>query len=497
MSSISASPSTEGKAPVVKAETHRLRPLDEPLPARVVKPQPRLLERLISILRIPAPDTSQMITRVIRMERDIVLPIKAAGIAMLIISFFLSPWIGLVLGALDIAVESTQYFLLVYIFINVAAAGVLLAIRWVPPSLIEWTVVVTTLLDGIILALLTLVTGGYSSALYWIFLGLIIRTAVSVPRATWQLTLNLTLSICYVVAGYIDILVAETFTDNSPLALVELNDNPAQSLVLRLALLLLMTICCYGVQVLLERHRRVEEEAREFAVREAQLHSAGRLAAEFAHQLKNPLAIINNAAYSLQKALREGKGNPSEQVRIIQEEVDRSDRIITEVMGYAQLSEGRVEKLNVTAELEQALSQVFPAASSYKVKLHLSYGDTFPPLLMQRRHLSEVLVNLLQNARDALGPEGGNIYVAARCNADYSIEISIRDDGPGVPKEKHEQIFEPYYTTKEKGTGLGLATVKNNVELYGGTVRLESELGKGACFNLFFPAKTLIRLDRS
>ena len=497
MSSISASQSTEGKAPVVKAETPRSRPLDEPLSARVVKPQPRLLERLISILRIPAPDTSQMITRVIRMERDIVLPIKAAGIMMLIISFFLSPWIGLVLGALEIAVESTQYFLLVYIFINVAAAGVLLAIRWVPPSLIEWTVVVTTLLDGIILALLTLVTGGYSSVLYWIFLGLIIRTAVSVPRATWQLTLNLTLSICYVVAGYIDILVAETFTDNSPLALVELNDNPAQSLVLRLLLLLLMTICCYGVQVLLERHRRVEEEAREFAVREAQLHSAGRLAAEFAHQLKNPLAIINNAAYSLQKALREGKGNPSEQVRIIQEEVDRSDRIITEVMGYAQLSEGRVEKLNVTAELEQALSQVFPAASSYKVKLHLSYGDTFPPLLMQRRHLSEVLVNLLQNARDALGPEGGNIYVAARCNADYSIEISIRDDGPGVPKEKHEQIFEPYYTTKEKGTGLGLATVKNNVELYGGSVRLESELGKGACFNLFFPAKTLIRLDRS
>jgi signal transduction histidine kinase len=105
-------------------------------------------------------------------------------------------------------------------------------------------------------------------------------------------------------------------------------------------------------------------------------------------------------------------------------------------------------------------------------------------------------VNLLQNARDALGSEGGNIYIEARCHPDYSIGISIRDDGPGIPKEKQERIFEPYYTTKEKGTGLGLATVKHNVELYGGSVRLESELGKGARFTLLFPAKALMRLDK-
>jgi two-component system nitrogen regulation sensor histidine kinase GlnL len=265
--------------------------------------------------------------------------------------------------------------------------------------------------------------------------------------------------------------------------------------VLRLALLLLMTMCCYGLQVLLERHRRIEEESREFAVREAQIRSAGRLAAEIAHQIKNPLAIMNNAAYSLEKALREGKGNPSEQIRIIREEIEKSDRIITEVMGYAQLSEGRVEKLSVTEELDKAMAQVFPPAAGYNVKLHWKYDESFPPLLMQRKHLSETFVNLLQNAREALGEKGGNIYLEARCQSDYSIGISIRDDGPGIPPEKVEQIFEPYYTTKEKGTGLGLATVKHNVELYGGTVRLESELGKGARFMLLFPAKTLMRLD--
>jgi signal transduction histidine kinase len=91
----------------------------------------------------------------------------------------------------------------------------------------------------------------------------------------------------------------------------------------------------------------------------------------------------------------------------------------------------------------------------------------------------------------------GNIYIAARCCPDLSVEVRIRDDGPGIPPDRHERIFEAYFTTKEKGTGLGLATVKHNVELYGGSVRLESELGKGACFVLLFPARSLINIKVS
>ena len=102
-------------------------------------------------------------------------------------------------------------------------------------------------------------------------------------------------------------------------------------------------------------------EAAEFAAREGQLHSAGRLAAEFAHQIKNPLAIINNAAYSLQRSLRENKTSAAQQIEIIQEEVARADKVITQIMGYAQLSEGRVEKLKVVEEIERAIEQVFPA----------------------------------------------------------------------------------------------------------------------------------------
>src|SRR5436853_7025968 len=101
----------------------------------------------------------------------------------------------------------------------------------------------------------------------------------------------------------------DNWNENTRISLVRspVPENPAEPLLVRLVLLLLMTACAYGVQVLLERQRQVEEEAREFGLREGQLRSAGRLAAEFAHQIKNPLAIINNAAYSLQRALKDRK----------------------------------------------------------------------------------------------------------------------------------------------------------------------------------------------
>ena len=235
-----------------------------------------------------------------------------------------------------------------------------------------------------------------------------------------------------------------------------------------------------------------DEEAEEFATRTGQLRSAGRLAAEFAHQIKNPLAIINNAAFSLQRTLlSEGKTDVAQQIEIIQEEVSRADQIITQIMGYAKLTEGRVEKLDVIQELDHAITQVFPSAVPTDICIHREYDRAFPPLFIQRRHLSEIFVNLLKNAGEALGGKG-NVFVTADCRRNNLIEISIRDDGPGIPPDKIERVFEAYYTTKKGGTGLGLAIVKHNVELYGGTVRVKSELGKGAKFTLLFPVKTFM-----
>ena len=160
------------------------------------------------------------------------------------------------------------------------------------------------------------------------------------------------------------------------------------------------------------------------------------------------------------------------------------------------MSEGRVEKLDVLAELERALEQVFPAAMPAGIAVRRLFGTSFPPLLMQRNHLNEALVNLLQNAREALGATG-TVMVTAECDRAYTVKISVADTGPGIPPELLERIYEAYYTTKEKGTGLGLAIVKHNAELYGGRVVVESVLGNGAKFTLFFPAKTRMKTKAS
>src|SRR6185312_1055866 len=221
-------------------------------------------------------------------------------------------------------------------------------------------------------------------------------------------------------------------------------------------MLWLLTACCYGAQVL----RRIFEESREFAVREGQLLYAGRLSAEFAHQIKNPLAIINNAVFSAQRAVKNGNRDILPQLEIIREEVERSDRIITQIMGYAQLSEGHVEKLDLVDEVNRAVDETFPKAVETGVRVVRNYAPHLPPLLMQRQHLSQILVNLLQNAREALNGKG-KVAVTVIYRSDESVEITIADDGPGIPSDKIERVFEQYYSTKEKGTGLGLAIVKH------------------------------------
>jgi signal transduction histidine kinase len=449
------------------------------------------LKRLPALFEIPAPDPSRLLRRIVMMERNIILPVKAVFIGIIMYSFDTTAWVGLANSTLDVVVETVQYIFWFYIPANVILAMFLLAAERLPVAVAQWTVVTSNFVDGIFIAGMAMLTGGLDSVFFWLFVALIIRNSVSVPPGILQLISSSVISLCYALVAVLDVSVFQNLDDTTRRALdLTTREDLGQPFVLRMVVLLLTTICCSGLELLLERQRLAAEEAGEFAAREGQLRSAGRLAAEFAHQIKNPLAIINNASFSLQRAARENKPAAPQQIEIIREEVARVDKVITQIMGYAQLSEGRVEKLNVIAELEHAIAQVFPAAMPGKIKIHRDFGHSFPPLLLQRGHLSEIFVNLLQNAREALGKKG-NVLITTKLDGDHSVGISVCDDGPGISPDKLGRIFEAYYTTKEKGTGLGLAIVKHNVELYGGTVYVESKLGQGAEFILTFPVKTL------
>ena len=299
--------------------------------------------------------------------------------------------------------------------------------------------------------------------------------------------LNISCSLCYVAASLIDLLLSNSTSDFE-----DAGKFPLETFLLRVLVLWLVAGWCYVLQVLLEKQRRAAEEAQEYALRQEQLRAAGKLAGKIAHQIKNPLGIINNAAYSLARALREGKTVNPQQVEIIREEVERADQTITQLMGYAKLAEGKVERIKVAEELDRALDLSLPAAARYPIEIERDYAPDLPLLMMQRGHLHEALLNLLTNAREAIVGKG-RIKVSASLGSEQAVVLTIADDGPGISKTKLAEIFQPYYTTKVKGTGLGLPIVKHNVEMYGGTVQVESELGKGTRFVLLFPTRTLTK----
>ena len=538
------------------------------------------LKRLPATLSVARPEPSEHAARIVTLQRNIILPARLVVVAFVLFYLYNSPWLSRVVNEYGVMFETTENIFDGYALLTLATTVVFYVTRQFPPAAVQWLVFIIGLGDGVFLGGLTVLTNGFDSNLYWVYLAVIVLNAISIPLATPQIVLNLMQSVFFLAAGLIesgaqpelrlegfdlrapkssaakfspagirDLRVLCAWLKQAPTPLdkllwdslsdstrekisayfaagaeeaelkreltedlnriffrtsrhisdasinVDLPEAKAGPYVLRVTVLVLLTFCCYGLQVLVAAQQSAEEEQKEFLVRTEQLRGAGRLAAEFAHQIKNPLAIINNAVFSLQRALKTGPPGTVQPLQIIQEEVTRADQIITQIMGYAQLSEGRVEKLDVRQELERAVEQVFPGAVSSGIRLHRDFAAEFPPLLMQRRHLAECLVNLLLNAREAVGNQG-NVFLTATVRRDYAVEITVRDDGPGIAPDKLERIFEAYYTTKDRGTGLGLAIVKHNAELYAGSVRVESVLGEGARFILLFPAKTLMKLGK-
>lgn len=431
-----------------------------------------------------SPHQRQIFFRLLHVERNFGLPVKAVVILLLAYYLFLTNWVDNAIEERSVALSAVRFFFVLYVLMNLSGGIMLAGIRQLPLRFTQLVVLIIAILDAFLLASITLTTGGFNSPLYWVFVLLIIRNSISIPSASLQIAANILVVLCYFLAGFVDMAIQKTESMESETAM--------DLFFLRIVVLGLMLLCSYGVQALFDRQRRAEEEAREHAIRQEQLQATGRLAAEIAHQLKNPLGIINNAAFNLQRTKQEGK-TITQQIAIIREEVDRSDRIITDLMGFAQLSEGKIEPLNIPEYLDRAIQQVFPKAADFQVAVHREYQPALPRIFIQRRHLMEIFLNILQNSREAM--EGkGNVKIGACYGENYSVIVTIEDDGPGMSQEQASQLFEPYYTTKAKGTGLGLAIVKHNVEIYSGNIAVESEIGRGTKFRLQFPARTLMKL---
>jgi len=148
------------------------------------------------------------------------------------------------------------------------------------------------------------------------------------------------------------------------------------------------------------------------------------------------------------------------------------------------------KKLRIDEEIRSAIETVFNPPDAYKLTIQVEIQPDLPSIVLLKEHMSDILTNLLSNARDA-SPENGIIKITARMLNSDTLEISVKDQGPGIPPDKMEQIFEPYYTTKPHGSGLGLAIVKSTVELYGGQVTVENHPEGGTVFTVRLPIKVV------
>lgn len=263
---------------------------------------------------------------------------------------------------------------------------------------------------------------------------------------------------------------------------------------------ILVSVLVSGM-VLIQIGRRITL-AREAAkmVQERRFAELGQLTAGIVHEIRNPLNAVRLNLHVLgrkqecAKASHDSAADESlavdrgQIIRETNQEIERVEGLMRILLGYARPDQHQPQDLDIRRELEATLGLLKQVLERSEVAVCARFTE-FPVFVhMDRDRLRQIIINLLNNARDATGP-GGHIQICVHSLRD-AVEIVVADDGPGVPPSDRERIFEPFFSTKNTGTGLGLALVRRYVEEAGGTVTCEPNDPRGARFCLRFPKGT-------
>jgi PAS domain S-box-containing protein len=246
------------------------------------------------------------------------------------------------------------------------------------------------------------------------------------------------------------------------------------------------------LEEMVEERTRELQDAQERLIRQEKLAFLGQLAGGVGHELRNPLGVITNAVYFLQLVLTEANEIVKEYLEIITSRVQEAEKIVSDLLN---LSRNRVaDRREITSQqlVEEVLARQ-PAPKGVTVTVELP--TDLPPLFVDPQQIKQVLTNLISNAYQAL-PNGGEVTVTAQTHSN-GVSLSLADTGPGMPAEMIAKIFEPLFTTKAKGIGLGLAVSKNLVEINSGKIEVESVEGQGSIFSLILPTETFHEIDIS
>lgn len=242
----------------------------------------------------------------------------------------------------------------------------------------------------------------------------------------------------------------------------------------------------------LSRVRELEDAVR----RTDRLSILGTMAAGLAHEIKNPLGGIKGAAQLLRMEHDEDE-SVREYTGVMVREVERVNRIIEELLDLGSPHPPEMGEVSLTRIIDDIVLFQKEALRAKAVEFELHYDPSIPPLRGDKNLLTRLFLNLIKNAGEAVGKRG-TIEVTTRVASEYHVNqpggksvpfivVDIRDDGRGIPEETLDQIFTPFYTTRDSGTGLGLATCQKIVSEHNGFIKVDSAEGEGTRFSVYLP----------
>ncbi len=230
------------------------------------------------------------------------------------------------------------------------------------------------------------------------------------------------------------------------------------------------------------------EEAHVALIHSERLAAFGQLGAGIAHEVKNPLAGILAVAQLAMK--QSDDSNPFySKMALIERETVRCKKIIDNLLRFARQDRLPREQVSINTVLTDATRLIEHQLAIHDVRLKLELSEQAGEVLVSPNQIQQVIMNLAMNAQEAMAPHGGTVWISSHPGPARTVEVVVRDDGPGIPGDILPNIFNPFFTTKPsgKGTGLGLSVSYGIIRDHDGTITVESIPGQGTSFVLTFP----------
>jgi signal transduction histidine kinase len=225
-------------------------------------------------------------------------------------------------------------------------------------------------------------------------------------------------------------------------------------------------------------------DTQETLVRREKLATLGQLAGGVAHELRNPLGVMSNGIFYLETVLASSPANVRDYLGMLREQVALSTKIIDDLLGFARISPADRRPVQLADLVGRQLARM---PNDDRIRIETGFPAGLPAVEVDPVHIGQVVLNLVTNAAQAMGDAGGVVRISAETSGTDDVALRVSDNGPGIPAELHERIFEPLFTTKSRGIGLGLSVSRALVHANGGDISVLSEPGQGATFILTVP----------